>query len=217
LDATLEQGTQLLRGAAGAIEVLVDVRDKSALKGLVILAHPQPLLGGSAQHKVPQFLAKGFAEAGYLVVRPNFRGVGRSEGVHDHGEGETQDLLEVVRHFRTCCPREPVNLVGFSFGAYVQAKVAKALEMALNPANKVMLAGMPFGEVDSGRSFDTPQSLQNALVIHGEDDERVSLSAVLRWARPHSQVIRVMPGADHFFTGKLHLLRREMLEFARTK
>jgi alpha/beta superfamily hydrolase len=217
LDATLEQGTQLLRGAAGAIEVLVDVRDKFALKGLVILAHPQPLLGGSAQHKVPQFLAKGFAEAGYLVVRPNFRGVGRSEGVHDHGEGETQDLLEVVRHFRTCCPREPVNLVGFSFGAYVQAKVAKALEIALNPANKVMLAGMPFGEVDSGRSFDTPQSLQNALVIHGEDDERVSLSAVLRWARPHHQMIRVMPGADHFFTGKLHLLRREMLEFARTK
>jgi uncharacterized protein len=211
----LRSGRHLLRGAAGAIEVLVDVSETAEAIGLVVLAHPQPLLGGHAEHKVPQFLAKGFAEAGHLVVRPNFRGVGGSEGIHDHGHGETQDLLQVIDDYRSKVPSIPLYLIGFSFGAYVQARVAKELELALQPATKVLLAGMPSGAVESGRSFHPPQGMKNALVIHGEADDRVRLAAVLEWARPHHQVVRVVPGADHFFTGQLHVLRKEMLEFVR--
>jgi alpha/beta superfamily hydrolase len=80
---------------------------------------------------------------------------------------------------------------------------------------RTSLAGMPFGEVDGGRCYDTPAGLPDALVVHGERDERVPLQAVLDWARPQSQPVVVVPGADHFFTGRLPLLRGLVLSHAR--
>ncbi len=213
----LTQGWHLVSGGQGLQELLVDAPVDQPAKALVMLAHPQPLLGGHAEHKVPQFLAKGFCGAGYLVVRPNFRGVGRSDGKHDDGIGETDDLLALVLQYRRLLPELPLVLIGFSFGAFVQARVAKALEASACPANKVCLAGMPYGQVDSGRSFDTPNGLRNALVVHGELDERAPLKAIFDWARPHHQVVRVLPGADHFFTGRLHILRQQMLEFVEAR
>jgi len=211
----LHGGTLLIDGDAGAIEVMVDLPaspDPGAPPGIAIVAHPQPLLGGSAMHKVPVFLARALRDAGWIAVRPNFRGVGRSAGVHDGGIGETQDVLALVRSLRATWPAARLALVGFSFGAFVQARVARALEDAGAPAFRLCLAGMPFGEVEGGRRFDTPQgALSEALVIHGESDERVPLAAVLDWARPAVQPVVVVPGADHFFSGKLHLLRRLML------
>ena len=209
----LNQGTHLVDGPVGSIEMMVDVPSSAAPSGVVVIGHPQPLLGGSAQHKVPHFLAKGFAEAGFVAVRPNFRGVGKTEGAHDAGSGETDDLLSLIHSIRNERPDLPLHLVGFSFGAFVQAKVADALTKAGVPANSVCLAGMPYGEVEGGRSYDTPKGLANALVIHGEMDERVPLSSVFEWARPSNQVVTVIPGADHFFAGRLHILRSLMLEF----
>lgn len=208
----LTKGIEFLEGPAGAIEVVIDNPTVAQPKGLVVNAHPQPLLGGSAQHKIPHFLAKGFAEEGWLVVRPNFRGVGASAGSHDYGEGETQDMLELVKQFRAKT-NLPLVLVGFSFGAYVQAKVAKILEDLGEPAQTVCLAGMPYGEVEGGRFYDTPQGIQNALVIHGELDERVPLKSVFEWATPDNQVVTVVPGADHFFAGRLPILRKLIIDF----
>lgn len=209
----LTQGNHLIDGPVGSIEIMVDVPSSAAPSCLVVIGHPQPLLGGSAQHKVPHFLAKGFAEAGFVAVRPNFRGVGKTEGTHDAGSGEADDLLSLIYAIRNEHPELPLHLVGFSFGAFVQAKVADALTKAGVPANSVCLAGMPYGEVEGGRSYDTPKGLANALVIHGEMDERVPLSSVFEWARPSNQVVTVIPGADHFFAGRLHILRSLMLEF----
>ena len=209
----LTQGNHLIDGPVGSIEIMVDVPGSAAPSGVVVIGHPQPLLGGSAQHKVPHFLAKGFAEAGFVAVRPNFRGVGKTEGTHDAGSGEADDLLSLIYAIRNEHPELPLHLVGFSFGAFVQAKVADALTKAGVPANSVCLAGMPYGEVEGGRSYDTPKGLVNALVIHGEMDERVPLSSVFEWARPSNQVVTVFPGADHFFAGRLHILRSLMLEF----
>lgn len=199
-------GAQLVEGPVGLMEVLVDHPGR-APAGVVIVAHPQPLLGGSALHKIPQVLARGLSEAGWLAARPNFRGVGRSKGVHDQGEGEAQDLLALSHVLRAACPGLPLALVGFSFGAFVQARVARALADAAAPAWRVCLAGMPSGTVEGGRRYDPPQDLPHALVVHGEHDDRVPLAAVLDWARPCSQPVVVMPGADHFFTGRLHVLR----------
>jgi uncharacterized protein len=209
----LNQGNHLIDGPVGSIEIMVDVPSSAAPSGVVVIGHPQPLLGGSAQHKVPHFLAKGFAEAGFVAVRPNFRGVGKTEGTHDAGSGEADDLLSLIYTIRNEHPELPLHLVGFSFGAFVQAKVADALTKAGAPANSVCLAGMPYGEVEGGRSYETPKGLENALVIHGEMDERVPLSSVFEWARPSNQVVTVFPGADHFFAGRLHILRSLMLEF----
>lgn len=90
----LEQGGAcLLEGAAGPMEVFID-SPQDQPRGIAIVAHPQPLLGGHAMHKVPHLLARALCGAGWLVARPNFRGVGRSAGTHDAGLGETQDLLD---------------------------------------------------------------------------------------------------------------------------
>ncbi|MDB5843436.1 MAG: hypothetical protein JWP79_746 [Polaromonas sp.] len=204
-------GAQLIDGPVGAMEVFIDLPRENASCGIAIIGHPQPLLGGSAMHKVPHLLARGLSEAGWLVARPNFRGVGRSVGAHDTGKGETQDVLALHAQLCDALPGARVALVGFSFGAFVQARVAHALAERGQPAWRVCLAGMPYGKVEGQRSYDTPQNLPDALIVHGEQDQCVLLAAVLDWARPQIQPVTVVPGADHYFTGKLHVLRRLVL------
>lgn len=205
-----DSGARLVAGPAGAMEVLFDL-PKTPSIGLAIVAHPQPLLGGHAMHKVPHLLARGLCDAGWLVARPNFRGVGRSAGAHDAGEGETEDLLALCAALRGTYPDQRLALVGFSFGAYVQARVASRLAERGAPAWRVALAGMPNGSVDSGRHYDTPRDIAGALVVHGENDERVPLRSIFDWARPRSHPVVVIPGADHFFSGRLPLLRALVL------
>jgi uncharacterized protein len=207
-------GPALLEGPAGAIEVVFDL-PAAPPRGVAIVAHPQPLLGGTAMHKVPHVLARGLCEAGWLVARPNFRGVGRSAGVHDTGQGESEDLIGLSDWLREGQPGLPLALIGFSFGAFVQARVSDALARRGIPAFRTCLAGMPSGTVDGGRHYDPPAPLADALVVHGEQDERVPLSAVLDWARPMAQPIVVVPGADHFFTGRLPVLRSLVLAHVR--
>lgn len=208
---TTRSGAQLLEGPAGPMEVVFDA-PVGPVRGLAIVGHPQPLLGGSALHKVPAFLARALSGAGWWVARPNFRGVGRSTGTHDEGIGETEDVLALHRQLHAAHPELRVALIGFSFGAFVMARAASALAMAGTPAAHVCLAGMPFGEVEGGRRYDTPQGqIPEALVVHGELDERVPLASVLDWARPQVQPVVVVPAADHFFTGKLHVLRALVL------
>lgn len=207
-------GPTLLQGPAGPMEVVFDL-PAAPLRGIAIVAHPQPLLGGSAVHKVPQVLARGLGEAGWLVARPNFRGVGRSAGSHDAGRGETDDLVALSQQLRGTQPGLPLALVGFSFGAFVQARVSDELARRGVPAWRTCLAGMPSGVVEGGRQYDPPASLSDALVVHGEQDERVPLRAVLDWARPTAQPVVVVPGADHFFAGRLPVLRSLVLAHVR--
>ena len=210
IDVALGSGAQLLDGPVGPLEVLFD-RPGAEPVGVAIVTHPQPLMGGHAQHKIPQLLARALCDAGWLVARPNFRGVGRSAGTHDEGQGEGEDVLALCEGLRNAHPGQRLALLGFSFGAYVQARVAQALAAQGAPAWRVGLAGMPFGIVQSGRHFDTPQGIADALIVHGERDEAVPLANVLDWARPQIQPVVVLSGADHFFTGKLHVLRQLML------
>lgn len=205
-----ESGSRLVDGPVGPMEVIFDL-PKGRACGVAIIAHPQPLLGGHATHKVPQVLARGLCEAGWLVARPNFRGVGRSAGTHDAGLGETDDVLSLCQLLGEAYADLHLALVGFSFGAFVQARVARALADRGMPPWRVCLAGMPSGEVDGQRRYDTPDGIPHALVVHGERDERVPLKAVLDWARPQAQPVVVVPGADHFFTGRLHVLRSLVL------
>ena len=209
-------------GPVGTVETLVDAPPRDAC-GVAIVAHPQPLLGGNATHKIPQLLARALCDAGWLVIRPNFRGVGSSAGQHDGGAGEADDLLALVAQLRAGhgaaaglaaawhCADERLALIGFSFGAHVQARVASSLKQQGHPPWRVCLAGMPSGKVDGGRRYDTPTDLPEALVIHGELDERVPLASIMHWARARSHPVVVVPDADHFFSGKLHVLRSLVL------
>lgn len=122
---------RLINGPAGQIELIVDEPSMSA-KGVVIISHPQPLLGGSPQHIVPVTLARKLTAESWVAVRPCFRGVGKTTGPHDEGVGECEDSLAVIEYVQHQYPNMPVALVGFSFGAHVFARAACALQGSIN-------------------------------------------------------------------------------------
>jgi len=183
---------EFVAGPAGRIECAVDSPD-GARRGFALIAHPHPLFGGTLDNKVVQTLARALLELGYQTWRPNFRGVGATEGVHDEGRGELEDLEAVLRH--TAAAR--FVLAGFSFGAALQARLAQRMM----PPERLVLVGIGLTRLQ------TPPVPANTLVIHGESDETVPLAAVLDWARPQELPVVLVPGADHFFHRKLHVLR----------
>ena len=151
--------------------------------------------GGSKDNKVVTTLARTFSGLGYVAVCPNFRGIGASDGVHDKGIGETDDLIAVAEYAQARFQTQTLLLAGFSFGSFVQTRVAK----------RVASAGMVLVAPAVSR-FATETVPENTLVIHGEQDDIVPLAAVLDWARPQNLPLMVVPGGEHFFHGRLHLL-----------
>ena len=195
----------LIAGPAGNIEAVFDTAG-TPRRGLALVAHPHPLYGGTLDNKVAQTLAKTFVELGYLAVRPNFRGVGLSEGTHDDGLGETDDLVAVVQFARARAGLEeiasaPVVLAGFSFGSLVQSRVRGKLAALGIALGRMVFVGTA---VTRGKVEDVPA---NSIVIHGELDDTVPLDAVLRWAEPQELPVTVIAGADHFFHRRLHVIK----------
>ena len=178
-------------GPVGRIECAVDSPDGAAV-GVALIAHPHPLFGGTLDNKVVQTLARAFVELGYESWRPNFRGIGETEGTHDEGRGELDDLGAIVDHLRPA----RLALAGFSFGAGVQVRLAQRVK-----AERLVLVGVAVTR------FQLPNVQAGTLVIHGEQDDTVPLATVFDWARPQDLPVIVLPGADHFFHRKLHILR----------
>lgn len=197
----------LIEGPDGRIEVFVEPHE--AAVGLALIAHPHPLYGGTADNKVVTTLARAFRDLGCHTLRPHFRGVGGSEGRHDQGIAETEDLLAVHGHARGRFGGGlPVYLAGFSFGAYVITRLAQRLAEAGTPARRLVLVGTAAGFVEGLRHYATGAVAPDTVVIHGAEDTTVPLANVLRWAEPLDLPVSVIPGADHFFHGKLPLIRR---------
>ena len=183
-------------GDAGAIEVVCNV-PPHARAGIALVCHPHPLQGGTLDNKVAQTLAKTFFGLDYVAVRFNFRGVGASEGAHDDGVGETEDALAVIAWARERYGTSlPLALAGFSFGSYVQTRVAQRTQ-----AERLVLVG------PAVRRFPVGPVPADTIVIHGEEDDIVPLADVLDWARPQALPIVVFPGCGHFFHGRLQPLR----------
>jgi alpha/beta superfamily hydrolase len=189
-----------LQGAAGAIEVQRD-QPADTPRGIAVIAHPHPLFGGTMDNKVVQTLARAFVACGWTTVRFNFRGVGASEGVHDEGRGELEDMLYVVGQLAS---EGPVAIAGFSFGAFVASGAAHKL-WSERELQQIVLVG-------TAAARNTVATLpveahERTLVVHGEADDTVALSAVMDWARPQSLPVTVVPGGGHFFHGQLPLLK----------
>lgn len=190
--STLER--LVIDGPAGALEV--DLNDPGEpRRGIALIAHPNPAHGGTKDNKVVTTLAKTLFGLGYVAVRPNFRGVGASAGTFDQGNGETEDMLAVARYATARFGNLPLLLAGFSFGAFVQTRVAQAL-----PVERLVLVGPAVNR------FPAASVPADTLVIHGELDDVVPLAAVLDWARPQQLPLVVVPGGEHFFHGRLHVL-----------
>ena len=188
-------------GPAGLLEVALNLPSSEAEpRGIALVAHPHPQQGGTLDNKVAQTLAKTFATLGYVSVRLNFRGVGLSEGAFADGVGETEDALAALAYARGQFPAlaaVPPVLAGFSFGTYVQTRVARVVA----PERMVLIA-------PAVARFPTEPVPPDTIVIHGEEDDVVALTDVLAWARPQQLPILVFPGCGHFFHGRLPQLQR---------
>ena len=185
-----------LDGHAGKMQCLLDLPD-SEPRGIALVAHPHPLYGGTMENKVAQTLARTFVTLGYATARFNFRGVGESEGVHDDGRGEVDDMAIMYEHMRARYPDLPVTLTGFSFGTFVQAQFQQRLIAEGRPAERLVLVGTAAGK------WPMPPVPQDSILIHGELDDTITLQEVYDWARPLDIPVIVIPGADHFFHRKL--------------
>ena len=197
--------TALINGPDGPIELIIDTPDR--VRGIALVCHPHPLFHGANTNKVAHTLARAFRDLGYAALRPNFRGVGKSVGTHDNGGAETEDMLAVIAWAQSRWGGLPLALGGFSFGAYVQTRVAARLADSITPPGRIVLVGTAAGEVTGARSYTTLPVPKDSLIIHGERDETVALTNVMAWAEPQELPVVVVPGADHFFHGKLHIIR----------
>ena len=213
-----------IAGLVGPIQISIDLPDELkadpafAIRGLALVAHPHPLLGGTMDNKVAQTMARAFNQLGYVSVRPNFRGVGETAGVHDDGRGELEDLLHISDWMRT--PSSWTNLPitqtqawvnaandlpfvvsGFSFGSFVGSHLIQRLADLGRPAERLVMVGSAAGK------WELAPVPADTILIHGELDETIPLIDVLDWARPQELIVQVVPGADHFFHRRLHLIR----------
>jgi uncharacterized protein len=191
-----------IKGPAGDIECANDT-PAGAVRGMAVVCHPHPQHGGTLDNKVAQTLARAFVQLGWRSVRFNFRGVGASAGVWDEGVGEVDDALAVIEAHRDATM--PFMLAGFSFGAYVASQAAARLPDHAKPQRLVLVGPSTERQQMASVPADT-------LVIHGESDDVVPLSATLAWARPQNLPVIVFPGVGHFFHGQLALLKSVIVQ-----
>ena len=213
-----------IEGIVGSIEMSIDLPDELkndpqfAVRGLALVAHPHPLMGGTMDNKVAQTMARSFNQLGDVSVRPNFRGVGGTAGVHDDGVGELEDLLHVTEWMQTpsswsqfeatsthswinVANTLPLVISGFSFGSFVGSHLVQRLAELGRPAERLVMVGSAAGK------WTLAQVPADTILIHGELDETIPLIDVLDWARPQELTVQVVPGADHFFHRRLHCIR----------
>ncbi|MGH8174285.1 MAG: alpha/beta hydrolase [Rhodanobacteraceae bacterium] len=191
----------LFPGPAGAIEVACTVPEADARRGVAIVCHPNPEQGGTMFNKVVTTLDRSLGELGFTTLRFNFRGIGQSEGAHDEGRGESDDLIALARWVRSERPADTLWLAGFSFGSYVVLRAAPVLA----PAQLILIAP-PVGRWDF-KDITLPPC--PVLIVQGEDDDVVDPAAVFEWAQaqdPAPTIVR-MPETGHFFHRRLLDLR----------
>lgn len=180
---------------------------------LALVLHPHPQHGGSMNNKVVYTLFHAFAEIGFSILRFNFRGVGRSQGRYDQGQGELGDAASALDWLQSYNPDSPACWVGgFSFGAWI----ALQLLMRRPELDGFVAVAPPAGVYDFSFLAPCPVSGQ---VIHGAADEVVPVELVTRLVhRLASQRdveidYRIVDGANHFFNGELAVLAATVKDY----
>ena len=204
---TVRSERRLVPGPVGRIEVALDWPEAPSPVGIAHIAHPHPLFGGSLDNKVVSTLARAFCALGWLAVRSSFRGVGATEGQHDNGRGELDDvmhLIDSIAQLVGIAPAAPlpVALAGYSFGSFVVAQAAAKLQDRGAAARHLVLIGAAAGK------WPMPAVASGALVIHGQQDETIPLADVFAWAATCDIPVVVIPATDHFFHRRLPILKQ---------
>jgi len=172
-----------------------------------VICHPHPAHGGSMHSKVVHTVHRVLNDAGHPTLRFNFRGVGASEGSYSGWDGEVGDVAAAAAFARAESGREPLWIAGFSFGSWVGSKWA----LGDRGVERLILLGVPVDRNVDDRSFDHMTKLPGPiLIVQGEHDQYGGEAGVTalrdRLAALGPVALRIVPGADHFFTGKLTAL-----------
>ena len=183
-----------------------------------VICHPHPAHGGSMHSKVVHTIYRILNAAGHPSIRFNFRGVGASEGSFSGWDGEVGDVAAAAAFARAETGSTPVWLAGFSFGSWVGSKWA--LGEPAGSIERMILLGVPVDRNVDDRSFDhleaAPKLPSPILIVQGEKDQYGSPASVIalrdRLVARATVEARIVPGADHFFTGKLHELGAALAE-----
>jgi alpha/beta superfamily hydrolase len=207
MNSSLLRSVGNLRGPAGQLEALLNLGRQDAPYGAVV-CHPHPLFGGTMHNKVVYHAMKTFQSFGLPVLRFNFRGAGLSEGTHDNGHGERDDLHAALDWMRQEYDR-PILFAGFSFGSSVGLRVCCG-----DPRVSGMAAlGLPVSA--GGREYHytfLSACSQPKLFISGTQDEygpRAAIEAVVANAASPAKLVMI-EAADHFFAGKLEQMQQAL-------
>jgi uncharacterized protein len=190
----------LIDGPAGKLEALLEEPEQesdAAPREACLVCHPHPLFGGTMHNKVVYRIARGMRRAGAVVLRFNFRGVGRSEGAHDQGPGEVEDARAALGYLRQRYPDLPYSLAGFSFGS----RVILQLGCSIDPC-RLVAVGFPTraGQFDYLATCAIPKHFVQST--NDEFGPREELEAAFRgFAEPKR--LEFIEAADHFFGGAL--------------
>lgn len=200
-------GNLFLQGPAGQLEAILK-EPPSEVTRAAIVCHPHPLFGGTMHNKVVFRMARAFQDAGFAVLRFNFRGTGKSEGIHDNGQGEQDDLRAALGFIETKYPDSALWLAGFSFGATVMLRAACEDERL----RALVAAGTPVSRHDLGqvRPCEKPKLfVQGALDEFGSPEDLRRFVATLEGINQ----LKVIEGADHFFEGHLPEVFQAVTDF----
>lgn len=196
-----------IAGPAGRLEAIVDKPSGGQSVGSAVVCHPHPQHGGTMHNKVVHTLAMAFVRSGYTTLRFNFRGTEASEGFYDDGIGELDDALAALTWAGQSDTGERLWLAGFSFGAAIAVRAAVAIDVT----GLITVAPAIYRIANNLKG--QPQCPW--LVVQGDEDELVDVDETVEWLNsldPGPELI-VMPGAEHFFHGKLIKLRDVVREF----
>jgi alpha/beta superfamily hydrolase len=185
-------------GPAGRLEAMLWTVANADPSLVAVVCHPHPLFGGTMHNKVVFQAAKAIHSRGIPVLRFNFRGAGLSEGVHDKGRGEQDDVRAALDYLAREFPGRPILLAGFSFGAWV------GLRVGCGDARVTELIGLGLLANNSDSTY-LRSCVKAKLIIQGGSDEfgsRANVEALFA-TMPEPKRLVIVDGADHFFAGKL--------------
>lgn len=203
-------GNLFIPVAHGRLEAIVKDPPLGEPRGVALALHPHPLGGGTMHNKVVFQAARALSEAGLVVLRLNFRGVGQSTGKYDEGRGELEDVKAALSYLHEKYSDKSITLCGFSFGAWVGLEVG----IVDHRVSNLISIGTPVNNYD----FSFLEACRKAILfVHGERDEYGDIERLRQLVSILEQKtvvqLAVVKGAGHFFEGHLEELKRAITDW----